>query len=164
MLSTTDVDRGDSSTLALVTDAVNSPDSGRFAIVDSKLQISDTSGLTVGQVLFVGVQATDGGGATLMQVFPITVAATPVTENIQVSLPNLVSDDLLIRLNGSLLEVIDRANGNAVVRSQSLDATESITITGSNGVDDKITIDFESGGFFALPNPIVIDGRTAMTR
>ncbi|MEZ6088786.1 MAG: dockerin type I domain-containing protein [Pirellulaceae bacterium] len=160
LLSTTDVDRGDSSTLALVTDAVNSPDSGRFAIVDSKLQISDTSGLTVGQVLFAGVQATDGGGATLMQVFPITVAATPVTENIQVSLPNLVSDDLLIRLNGSLLEVIDRANGNAVVRSQSLDATDSITITGSIGVDDKITIDFESGGFFALPNPIVIDGRT----
>jgi hypothetical protein len=57
-------------------------------------------------------------------------------------------DVLLLRRNGSNLELYD--NGERV-RSQGLNGLTAVQITGVNGEDDRLTVDYNLGGLFSVP-------------
>ncbi len=66
-------------------------------------------------------------------------------------------DDLTLRLGGLLLEVFDN-NTSETVASKRLSDTGSVVITGADGEDDQLLIDFASGGFFELRDGISFSG------
>jgi hypothetical protein len=63
-------------------------------------------------------------------------------------------DDLLLRRNGSRLELFD--NG-VLVRSQNLSSLTAATINGVNGENDRLTVDFSAGGLFSIPKGITFN-------
>ena len=73
---------------------------------------------------------------------------------------NEAADSYTLRLdaeNGDL-EVLD---GTEVVLSRSLAATSGVVISGEDGYDDSLTIDFDHGGFFSLADGITFNGGDA---
>ena len=67
------------------------------------------------------------------------------------------SNNITLRANGNVLEIIDNNNGGALLNQFDFDTTNSLTITGGS-LDDVVTIDFDTTGFFTVPGGIVIDG------
>ena len=59
------------------------------------------------------------------------------------------ADDLTLRLNIATLELIDNNDGGNVVASQLLADTSSVIVTGADGEDDQLTVDFSSP--FSVP-------------
>lgn len=59
------------------------------------------------------------------------------------------ADHVTLRLNGGMLEVFDN-NVGVVVKSRALADTRLIQIIGARSEDDRLSMDFNVGGFFAL--------------
>ncbi|MFO0969076.1 MAG: hypothetical protein U0793_26275 [Gemmataceae bacterium] len=68
------------------------------------------------------------------------------------------ASDLTLRRNGNSLEIYDNRT-SAVVASRPLDRTRLVQIFGAEETDDRVTIDFASGGFFSVPAGVEVDGR-----
>jgi hypothetical protein len=73
----------------------------------------------------------------------------------RLAIPPDGSRDWTARANGGRLEVLDRVKG--VVDSLPLEELNSLTILGTNGRSDRLTVDTR-GGFFALRGGILFDG------
>jgi hypothetical protein len=58
---------------------------------------------------------------------------------------------MLLRRNGNKLELYDN---NALVQSQNLNGLTAVQITGASGEDDRLTVDFNVGGFFSVRDGI----------
>ncbi len=73
----------------------------------------------------------------------------------RLAIPPDGSRDWTVRANGGRLEVLDRVKG--VVDSLPLEELNSLTILGTNGRSDRLTVDTR-GGFFVLRGGILFDG------
>src|SRR5690242_11792284 len=58
-------------------------------------------------------------------------------------------DDMVLRLNGNKVELLDN---NVVKASQGVNGLTAIQITGASGEDDQLTVDYGFGGLFSVPN------------
>ena len=79
-----------------------------------------------------------------------------IREDVTYSLP-ATSTDVTVRQNGSNVELIDNGGGGAVLFSKPVLTTQSLRIAGTSS-PDTFNVDFTSGGYFAFPDGIVIDG------
>ena len=68
-----------------------------------------------------------------------------------------IGKDWTLRRNGSYLELLDSANDGLLERVL-IDQVHGFTILASNYTADSVTIDLASGGPFALPGTIHVDG------
>jgi hypothetical protein len=62
------------------------------------------------------------------------------------------SDDVTLRRDGDNLELLD--NTTTVLVSRPLASVNSLVIRGTDGEADKLTVDYDHGGFFAVPNGV----------
>src|SRR5262245_45388595 len=85
--------------------------------------------------------------------------ATPLTLALALTDP----DDVIVRLNGSQIQIVDAdAPGSAPLASQQLADTSAVLLTGADGRADKLTIDYSHGGPFSLPGGISFAGGSGM--
>ncbi|KAA1261316.1 Glucan 1,4-alpha-maltohexaosidase precursor [Rubripirellula obstinata] len=122
------------------------------------VNVSVPSDALVGQRLMRLRISTDGG------LTPNAYAADGEVEDhlVQISDPNLSLDlaaigatTVTVERNGDRIEVVDNT-GNVLI-SQTIAATDSLTITGANAIPESVTIDYAAGGFFDLDNGVVFN-------
>ncbi len=131
------------------------------------LSLSASTGLLSGTVpatsrspIGFTVTATDGNGDTGSQAYNLKVLALSNGGVLTYQAPsNQGPDDLVLRLNGSTLEIFD-SNSQTVVRSLPLAQTNVVQIAGGAGVENSLTVDFSFGGFFTVAGGIAFTGGT----
>ncbi|MGY8771029.1 MAG: GEVED domain-containing protein [Pirellulales bacterium] len=86
-----------------------------------------------------------------------------ITQALEVDLPSgNGADDVTVRLNSGNIEVYDN-NGSSVITSSPLADTHAVIINGAAAEDDKVTVDYDTGGFFSLLGGIEFNGGTGGT-
>ncbi len=76
-----------------------------------------------------------------------------ITEDATISLPQGNSNDVTLRSTGTRIEVRDNLNAGALIGSVAIASTRSLTVQGGQ-LNDKVRVDFASGGFFSLPEGV----------
>ena len=74
------------------------------------------------------------------------------------TLSNSTANDIVIRKSGASIQIVDRAS-TVVLDSELLANLNGIDIVGADTQVDRIQVDYESGGFFALPAGITLSSR-----
>ncbi len=65
--------------------------------------------------------------------------------------------ELRVQLSGDQLQIVNDADGQ-VLREKPLDSTTAVHVVGVAGENDRLTVDYEAGGFFALAGGIDFTG------
>ena len=73
-------------------------------------------------------------------------------------IPDGGPNDLTLRLSGPDLQLVDTGTGD-LLASQALADTSAVEVTGADGANDTLRIDFISVGSFTLAGGIAFDGR-----
>ena len=157
-VSAIDADHGDSHTFELVNDPSN-----RFVVVGDELRLDDPSGIQAGDEFLITLRGTDAAGLSIDQVVRISVVATPVDVDVEIDFATISANHLILRRNGNLLEIVDNADGT-IVRNQPIAGTNSVRFSGTDESSESLTVDFESGGFFAIPGNIVFNAGSGIGR
>jgi Ca2+-binding RTX toxin-like protein len=104
----------------------------------------------------VTLTATGPDAAMTTETFVINV--TPVIGDLVFDAPiDNGPNTILLRRDGSILQVIDEATGQ-VVASRRLGSTIGIIINGAANEDDQLTVDLKSGGLILVPAGIQFNG------
>ena len=134
--------------------------------VQEVVNISDESNtLTVfadGDTINIGSgwtqQANDVLDGVVYEVYTQGAATLRITNTLIVSLPfGNGADDVTIRQNGGLIEVFDNI-ALTVLDSVPTTAASSVAIIGSPAENDRLVVDYASGGFFEMPDGIAFIG------
>ncbi|MFT5522405.1 MAG: VCBS repeat-containing protein, partial [Pirellulaceae bacterium] len=149
-LNVTDPDTNDTHTLSV--------NDSRFEIVNNQLKLKDSEVLNFddGEVITLTVVAVDAAQLQYEQSLDIAVLAVESLLTLDVTTGN-GSDDLTLRRNGANLEIYDN-NANASVASLPLADTRQVVITGAVDEDDRLTVDFDFGGFFTVAEGVHFHG------
>ncbi|HBE64271.1 MAG TPA: hypothetical protein DDX19_16345 [Rhodopirellula baltica] len=68
-----------------------------------------------------------------------------VPQPLEVTLPDATASDVVVRRNGEHLEVFDRVSQTLLV-DRSMSGVQTFTLLGAENVDDRIELDYQSGG------------------
>ena len=149
-----DVDDSDTLTVTLTDNA-----GGRFSYDagSGELQVADAALLVANETYLIFLTVTDAAGATSDHVFGIDVLPAPITPDLIVNLAAIGSVDVTVQQLGDEVQIVDNTNTGAILHRQPVASTSSITINGADEVDENITIDFSTGGFFQLSGDIVVN-------
>lgn len=105
----------------------------------------------------------DAPGAYALSVTGSGIGSTTTDSLLVSSVVTSSGSSLTLRKQGASLELVDDASGS-VILSQSTAAATPILITGADGLDDVLTIDFNFGGSFTVPAGSNFNGGTGTDR
>lgn len=131
------------------------------AVVMSGLQTLNYSvpaGMTLGQT-YARVRVSTAGGLAptgLADDGEVEDYLITIREDVEVTLPANESSDLTIRRNGDNVDVVRTVASVETVLSSTAIETTSRLIVNTGMMDDHVTVDYQSGGFFYLPEEVLI--------
>ncbi len=123
--------------------SISVPASGLSGSGLSRWRISEQTGLTPAGWAFSGE----------VEDHPFTVVRP-----IALTLPSTSTNDIIIRKVGAAIQIVDRATAT-VLDSELLSNLTQISITGSDSQIDRVQVDYDAGGFFAIAGGISLNGR-----